>query len=182
MLKEVLKKYIDAFCKVYEDEWKSLPLLPYDEDEPSNLYVGEIDEEGWIQWQYVPVDRIIDFSGLEKEYNMHFSEELKEYYNSYYFLELSGFWNNRCITLDKIDSTVDVLEEFRNVLDSNENLFIIGMDSCSCSVGVKIDSGQVVLYDWEYEEYDWEYEKEAILTDSLSEFFSKLKPRKDYEE
>ena len=41
MLKEVLKKYIDAYCKVYEDEWKSLPKLPYDEDEPSNLYVGD---------------------------------------------------------------------------------------------------------------------------------------------
>lgn len=42
MLKEVLKKYIDAFFKVFEDDLKSLPKIPYDEDEPSNLYVGEI--------------------------------------------------------------------------------------------------------------------------------------------
>lgn len=175
MLKEVLKKYIDAFFKFYEDEWKSLPQLPYDEDEPSNLYVGEIDEDGWIQWQYIPVDRMIDFSRLEQEYNIHFSEELKEYYNSYYFLELCGFWNNRCITLDKIDNTIDVLEEFRNVLDSNENFFIIGIDSCSCSIGVKFDSGQVISYDWENEE-------ESVLAESLSDFFSQLKSRKDCKE
>lgn len=61
MFQEILKNYIDAF---FED-WKSLPKLPYDEDEPSSLYVGEIDEEGWIEWQYVPVDRILDFSELE---------------------------------------------------------------------------------------------------------------------
>lgn len=175
MLKEVLKKYIDAYYKVCEDDWKSLPKLPYDEDEPSNLYVGEINENGWIQWQYVPVDRIIDFSGLEEEYNIHFSEELKEYYNSYYFLYLYGFWNNRCIIFEKIDNTIDVLEEFGNVLDSNENLFIIGTDSCNCSIGVKMDSGQVVLCDWENEE-------EFILADSLTEFFSKLKLRKDCKE
>ena len=176
MLKEVLKKYIDAYCKVYEDEWKSLPKLPYDEDEPSNLYVGEINEDGWIQWQYVTVDRIIDFSGLEKEYNIHFSEELKEYYNSYYFLDLCGFWNNRCITLDKIDNTIDVLEDFRCELDNNRKTMItIGTDSCNCLIGVKIDSGQVVLCDWENEE-------EFVLFDSLTEFFSKLKVRKDCKE
>ncbi len=82
MFQEILKNYIDAF---FED-WKSLPKLPYDEDEPSSLYVGEIDEEGWIEWQYVPVDRILDFSELEEEYAIHLSEELKEYYNSFYCL------------------------------------------------------------------------------------------------
>ena len=82
MLKEVKKKYLVVYFKGYEDYFKSLPALPYNEDEPSNLYVGEIDKVGWIQWQYVPADRIIDFSGLEEEYNIHISEELKEYYIS----------------------------------------------------------------------------------------------------
>ena len=99
MLKEVLKKYIDAFFKVFEDDLKSLPKIAYDEDNPSNLYVGEMDNEEWIQWQYVPVDRIIDFSELEKEYAMHISTELKEYYNSFYFLELCGFFDNVLIMI-----------------------------------------------------------------------------------
>lgn len=175
MLKEVLKKCLDDFFKVYEEDSNSLPVLPYDEDEPSDLYVGEIDEEEWIHWQYVPVpaDRMVDFSGLEEEYHIHIAEELKEYYNSYYFLELCGFLDNVCITFDRYDSTADdVLEEFRGLLDEKEDTVYIGVDGGNSEIGVKIDSGQVISRYWEFEE-------ETVLADSLSEFFSKLKPRQD---
>lgn len=172
MFQEILKNYIDAFFKVYEEDLKSLPKLPYDEDEPSSLYVGEIDEEGWIEWQYVPVDMILDFSELEEEYAIHLSEELKEYYNSFYFLELCGFWNNKCIMLDKIDAATDVLDDFRSVLNEQEDMIEIGSMDSYASVFVKFVSGRVVLYDWEFEE-------EAVLADSLSEFFTKLKVRMD---
>lgn len=91
-------------------------------------------------------------------------------------MDLCGFWNNRCITLDKIDNTIDVLEDFRCELDDNgKTMITIGTDSCNCLIGVKIDSGQVVLCDWENEE-------EFVLFDSLTEFFSKLKVRKDCKE
>ncbi|MDE7204429.1 MAG: hypothetical protein K2O91_21595 [Lachnospiraceae bacterium] len=56
------------------------------------------------------MDRSIDFSELEEEYAVHISNELKEYYNSFYFLELCGFWDNVCITLNKIDDKTDVLK------------------------------------------------------------------------
>jgi len=91
--------------------------------------VGEMDEEKWIQWKYVPVDRIIDFSGLEKEYAVHISKELKEYYNSFYFLHLYGFLDNVGISLDKIDDTIDVLEEFRGVFETNSDRITIGTDN-----------------------------------------------------
>ena len=174
MFKKKKKKYIDAFFKVFENDLKSLPKIPYDEDEPSNLYVGEIDKEGWIQWQYVPVDRIIDFSELEEEYAMHISTELKEYYNSFYFLELCGFFDNVLIMLDKIDDTTDALTKFRSVLKNNGSMIKIGIDGRNCLICVKLDSGCVIVDDWECEE-------QYILADSLSEFFAKLKPREDCE-
>lgn len=123
-----------------------------------------MDEEKWIQWKYVPVDRIIDFSGLEKEYAVHISKELKEYYNSFYFLHLYGFLDNVGISLDKIDDTVDVLDEFRGVFETNSDKITIGTDNYEYSICVKIDSGCVISYDWECEE-------EYVLADSLSEFF-----------
>lgn len=173
MFKNKLKKFIDQYFEVSKEIFGShLPMLPYNEDEPSSLYVGEMDEEEWIQWQYVPVDRIIDFSGLEEEYAVHIPEELREYYNSYYFLELRGFWDNEEIILDKIDETTDVLEVFRCVLNDNGNMISIGTRGSYCSICVKLDSGRVISY-------DWEFEKESVLADSLSEFFSKLKPRCD---
>ena len=110
------------------------------------------------------MDRSIDFSGLEEEYAIQISKELKEYYNSFYFLELCGFWDNGYISLDKIDETTDVLKKFRSALKDNRGMITIGMDVRNCLVCVKIDSGCVILDDWECEE-------ESVLADSLSEFF-----------
>ena len=104
------------------------------------------------------------FSGLEEEYNIHISEELKEYYNSYYFLELWGFRGDEGIRFDKVDDTTDVLAAFRSVLNDNEDMIEIGMDNRNSSICVKIDSGQVISKYWESEE-------EFVLADSLSEFF-----------
>ena len=121
------------------------------------------------------MDRIIDFSELEEEYAIHISTELKEYYNSFYFLELCGFFDNVLIMLDKIDDTTDALTKFRSVLKNNGSMIKIGIDGRNCLICVKLDSGCVIVDDWECEE-------QYILADSLSEFFSKLKPRKDCEE
>ena len=88
-------------------------------------------------------------------------------------MELCGFWDNVCITLNKIDDKTDVLKKFRNVFKNNGDMITIGIDGCNCSICVKIDSGCVILDDWECEE-------KSILAGSLSEFFfSKLKPRED---
>lgn len=74
--------------------------------------------------------------------------------------------------LDKIDAATDVLDDFRNVLNEQEDMIEIGSMGGYVSVFVKFVSGRVVLYDWEFEE-------EAVLADSLSEFFTKLKVRMD---
>lgn len=189
MLKEVLKSYLEQFIEAEKEMYESpYSKVPYNEDEPSDLYVGEIDEDGWIGWQYAPADRVIDFSGLEKEYNIHIPEELKEYYNSYYFLSLDGFWEDGLnISLDEIDKTTDVLGNLRDALDDEAHgqMVPIGEDGYNRSICVKIDSGQVIAYDWEFELNDLdpedagELQEETVLADSLSEFFSKLKPEEE---
>ena len=60
----------------------------------------------------------------------------------------------------------------RGLLKTMGDMIAIGIDGCNCSICVKIDSGCVILDDWECEE-------KSILAGSLSEFFSKLKPRED---
>lgn len=60
--------------------------------------VGEVDEEDYIQWMYKEKEEQINFSELEKELNLVFPDAVKEFYNSYYFLELQGFYNGENIT------------------------------------------------------------------------------------
>ena len=67
------------------------------------------------------------------------------------------------------------MEEFRAQLDDNGTMIAIGTDGRNCIICVKIDSGCVV-------EDDWEREVEYVLANYLSEFFSKLNPRRDNSE
>lgn len=86
MIHEILKEYLDKYFSMWKTENNSLPLIPYDEDKETVLYVGEENDDGDIQWKYRPADRTVDFSETEKKFSITIPQEVKEYYNSYWFL------------------------------------------------------------------------------------------------
>lgn len=176
MLKKKIKEYLDEYFKMWKEDYNSLPRIGYDDSEISSLHVGEVLKNGYIQWQYVPVNRIIDFSELEKKYHICISEEIKEYYNSYFFLDLDGFVEDEYIWFDPIEETTDVLSELEWSYTNEEAHGIIFIGSGSNDpMGVKISNGNVVFW---YEEC----ERETFVANSLTELFSnitpKLKPKK----
>lgn len=75
--------------------WKgfndSEPRIPYDESIAPILYIGEADEDEYIYWLPKNKDVITDFSVIEKEYNIVLNQDIKDYFNSYWFLDLKGF-------------------------------------------------------------------------------------------
>ena len=101
MIKEKIKKCLEDNILLWQVETNTLPKIKYDAymSELTNMYVGKPDSEERIQWKYVPVNRILDFSDLEAEYDIQLPADLKDYYNSYFFLELNGFIDNECIIL-----------------------------------------------------------------------------------
>ena len=60
MIKEEIKRCLEKNVEMWQKETNSLPKISYDEDvcEWSDLFVGQPDTDGSIQWQYAPVDRI----------------------------------------------------------------------------------------------------------------------------
>lgn len=176
MLKEKIKKYLDEYFKRWREDHNSLPQIGYDDSKMSSLYVGEVLNEEYIQWQYVPVNRIIDFSELEKKYHICISEEIKEYYNSYFFLDLDGFVEDEYIWFDPIEETTDVLSELEWSYTNEEAHGIIFIGSgANDPMGVKISNGNVIFW-------NEECERETFVANSLTELFSnitpKLKPKK----
>lgn len=183
MIKEKIKNCLEANVALWQMEANSLPKVNYDEDtyEESNLYIGEPDDEGRIQWKYAPVNRILDFSELEMKYNIHLSEDLKAYYNAYFFLELKGFINNECISFNPLYEAVDVLENLDYFLSGEEDyeitdFIILGTYGHKYPFGInKTGNGQVVVLNDGNEEY--------VLAESLDKLFSLLKienPRKGW--
>lgn len=177
MIKEEIKRCLEKNVEMWQKETNSLPKISYDEDvcEWSDLFVGQPDTNGSIQWQYAPVDRILDFSDLEKRYHVELPVDLKDFYNAYFFLELRGFIDNECISFKPLDETVDVLDNLEFFLGGEEdeesettNFIVLGLYAHKYWFGIsKFGKGQVVAL--------LEEGKEYVLAESLGKLFKKLK-------
>ena len=93
MVAENIKRCLEENIALWKNEAGSLPKIEYDEDmcEGADLHKGRPDKDGRIQWHYAPADRTIDFSEFEKEHHVKLPEDLKEFYNAYFFLEFRRF-------------------------------------------------------------------------------------------
>lgn len=177
MIKDKIKNCLEENIILWQTEANSLPKIKFDEYiyEKSNLYVGDPDTEGRIQWHYTPVSRILDFSDLEMESHIVLPQDLKDYYNAYFFLELNGFIDGECISFDPLDEMDDVLENLVYFMSGEEdekfgttNLIILGIYEHKYPFGIsKIGNGQVVAVMEDNEEY--------VLAESLYELFTRLK-------
>ena len=177
MIKDKIRNCLEENIILWQTETNSLPKITFDKYtyKTSNLYVGDPDTEGRIQWQYAPVSRILDFSDLEMENHVVLPQDLKDYYNAYFFLELHGFIDGECISFEPLDEMDDVLENLAYFMSGEEdekfgttNLIILGIYGHKYPFGIsKIGNGQVVVVMEDNEEY--------VLAESLCELFTKLK-------
>lgn len=112
MIKDIIKNCLEENIILWRTETNSLPKINFDKYtyEESDLYIGEPDAEGRIQWHYASVNRVLDFSELETKSHIVLPQDLKDYYNAYFFLELNGFIDGECISFDPLDEMDDVLE------------------------------------------------------------------------
>ena len=169
MVRETLKNYLVQFFFMWKTERNSLPMISYDEDKETVLYVGEENDEGDIQWEYRPAEKTVDFSEIEKKFSIIIPQEVKEYYNSYWFLQLEGFLGKDAIFFDPIDDTSDVISvlEYTFANESREIIFIGTYCKWDVPICVKISTGEVVIW-------DAENGKEYALAKSLEDLFSKM--------
>ena len=177
MIKDKIRNCLEENIILWQTETNSLPKITFDKYtyKTSNLYVGDPDTEGRIQWQYTPVSRILDFSDLEMENHVVLPQDLKDYYNAYFFLELHGFIDGECISFDPLDEMDDVLENLAYFMSGEEDerfgttdFIVLGIYGHTYPFGIsKIGGGQVVAIMEDNEEY--------VLAESLYELFTRLK-------
>lgn len=171
MMKEELHGYLEKYVEYWKSERGSLPMVSFDEDCKTNMYIGEIDKYGYIQWNYRKKDSIIDFSDIEKKYDIKLHSDLKEYFNSYYFLYLEGFIDGKLICLESINEERDILAELEYVFENEgKDIFEIGIEGKQdLPLYFEINTGNIMIYDFDNND------KEK-LADSLKELFAKLSP------
>lgn len=64
-MKKELHNYLEKYFEYWKKERGTFPMVPYDEDLSTEMYLGEVDEDEYIQWRYMENNTIIDFNSIE---------------------------------------------------------------------------------------------------------------------
>lgn len=170
-MKDEMKNYMNKYIEMWKKERGTFPMVCFDEDLDTNLYFGKIDDEGYIQWTYKEKENIIDFSELEKKYDMILHKDIKEYYNSFCFIEIEGFFKGKSIYLDGVYDEEEIINNLEYSFESEDkdmiNIGMINPDSLALYFDNK--SGNIIIY-------DYERNIKKILSKSFSELFNEMTP------
>ncbi|WP_315076428.1 SecY-interacting protein Syd [uncultured Clostridium sp.] len=101
-VKKALNKYFEKMINGYSKTKQGLPMRPKKVLDNENIYVGMPDEEGWCKWKPIKKNKISNFEDIEKIFGVNINEDIKEYFNSYWFLELEGEFKKKDITLEVV--------------------------------------------------------------------------------
>lgn len=172
MLKESLKMYLDKYFDFWIKERGSYPMVPFDSEEESTLYFGEVDKEEYVQWKYKEIEQKIDFDALEKKYGVELPLEIKEYYNSYYFLQLEGFINGKHISMTPIEESTDIIGMLEYYLSEENGMIALGTyGEMDLQLSIELETGTIIAYD-----YEWE--SKSLIADSLTTLFNQMLPKR----
>ncbi|WP_404339368.1 SecY-interacting protein [Pseudoalteromonas mariniglutinosa] len=130
------------------------PLIMHDEHWPSPCEVGEVDEQGYIQWQSILQQPAGTLDDLAKALDITFSSELNTLYGHLFGgnifasidghqIELLQVWNKDDFDLLQQNITGHVL--MKRKLKQPETVFIGLTDQDDLLVSVLIDTGEVCL-------------------------------------
>ncbi len=179
MISKTIEEYYKKLCDEWELHNKSFPKIPHNKNVSKDFYLGNEDSQGYIEWRIIKVIDPILKESLDKELGILLHNDIYEFFNSYYFLDISGFIDDNEIVLHSLtpDSNYSVFlrRRFENLginlegvryiqlgdYNTSENSFLLCIDN---------DSGEIVYY-------DPENEKIQIVSDSLNELVQKLTPR-----
>lgn len=175
IVKREMKKYFDQLIEVWENFNDSYPKMQWNEEATSTIYDGDIDEEGYVCWKPIEKNIIHDFEDIERELEITLHSSIKDYFNSYWFGELAGFYKSYNIILEPVlpgieinDFVIQLIgykESHKGKLD-NIPLGIEGVNGFL--VVVENETGIVKLEEFETGKYEF-------LSESIESMVSDIK-------
>lgn len=185
-MKKAILCYLEKYFNYWHHKTGLLPSVPFDGEFNTELYIGEVNKYGYIQWIYQENTKKFDFGKLEKEIKIILREEIKEYLNSYKFLELLGFLNEKLVYFDAINDVEDSVEKIilqhkyiKEIEKSADSRDLKALESC-IEIGsyqgifelyFDNENGNIVIYD-----FDWH--RKTVIADTFEGLFENLRPNK----
>ncbi|RJG25512.1 SecY-interacting protein Syd [Paenibacillus thiaminolyticus] len=111
-VQEALRHHFDDVLSYWSYSFGTLPKLPYDEAANPMLYQGEPDEEDYIFWKPAEKEKKDNFEVIEENLGLGLHPSIQQYFNSYWFLELQGFYHSKRIFLEPVEPDKDMISFF----------------------------------------------------------------------
>lgn len=168
-----MKRYFESYLLKWSEWNGTFPQIPFNAEIDQYLYVGEKDEEGYIFWKPREKDEYDDFQKFEKKLNVTLHSDIKEYFNSYWFLEMIGWIGNCNISLFPVTPGIEPylfterVQDYLSLKQREEIYIPIGFESSGMLILMNNRTGEIVVEDFETEECRY-------LSTSLKELISKL--------
>lgn len=125
-------------------------------------------------WNYQENTQSLDFSSLESKFDIKIHNDLKEYYQSYFFEYIEGIeYNGIGLSLDRILPNNNILSYIENELNASTDfpIFQIGVQG-GTDLPIFFENNTGKLYTYEYPPY---MERLDLVANSLEELFTNAK-------
>jgi hypothetical protein len=158
-MKQALEEHFKRKYLRWKQYKNSLPVICWDEDVPPFMYVGEVNSEGYVQWKAAEKDEVYDFKQIQDEFNFILNNDIKEYFNSYWFLELTGKYRDYSIILEPVIPGIGLrdfhfnLEEYFKSHRNQLNYIPIGFEANGLPIVMNNETGKVYIEDYENGSY-----------------------------
>ncbi len=175
-IKIAMESFFNNMMEGYRKSEYKYPVSPKVDFIDEIMYIGEPDEEGWCGWRPIKKDVIHDLKDIEEELEIEINYDVKEYFNSYYFIRIEAKFKSYDISLKGVTPSEHNYELFKNSLrdykydhDGKLNYIPLGMDTNEDLIVVENTTGEILIEDYERRKY-------KVIAASLEEFISQLKP------
>lgn len=175
-MQDAMKSYFKKLEKVYQEKLKTRPSVCYTEDLNKSLLISKPDEDGEVEWKLVRQEPF-DWTSTEQRLGFSLSEELRDFYNTFWYLEMSGAFGNCRLHFYENDgrrTPGDVaLQQFKDGRHTfpDQQCFLIGSASVSGDDNYFIfcdnSSGKLFCY-------DDETKNQILLSYSIAGIISKM--------
>lgn len=154
--KEAMNIYFQMRKELASEGLDFLFKTPVNNDDGNLIiYEGEVDEEEYISWKPIEMNVSQDYKRLEDEFEVNLNKSIIDYFNSYWFADLDGFFKEHYIKLEpvlpnnEISSFRESLRGYKNNHGGSLVKIPIGIEGNGLLVVVENDSGVVQLEDFE---------------------------------
>ena len=152
---EAMENYFERLRASWKDREGTLPKAAVDEDAQPLIYVGEPDEEGYVEWRATRKTVSTDLGPVEEATGQSIHPSVREYLNSYWFAELFGKYGGVGVTLApvlpglELTSFLTSLAGYKEAHDDRIDHIPVGTEFNGDLVVIDNKTGEVLLEDYE---------------------------------